>query len=141
MKIKIKNSINETIKNRLFIAAIFLMSLFLSHQSYGMIKNKLNALNSLPKMEHLKKCFEECWGIDSRTAAFLCQYFEPSLKEQKGFSLVDDFVSKSTKLNIQFPLNKSLITLPADDGVIVANKFHTIVFESPYVRILVGRAE
>lgn len=88
----------------------------------------------------LQNCLMETWGVDVRTTAYLCHYFKPFLENENFHHLIDDFVTESIKLDIQFPIDKKLICLPPDDGVIQATQFHLVVFESPYVRILAGRA-
>lgn len=94
-----------------------------------------------PQQTKLQKCLSECWGVDSHTTMFLCNYFKPFLEEKKFHNFIDDFFNKSINLNIQFPIDKKLISLPCHDGVIQATKFHPVIFESPYVRIMAGCAE
>lgn len=88
----------------------------------------------------LQDCLRNCWGVDQHTTAYLCQYFEPFLKSKNADFLIEDFIKKSVRLEIQFPLHKKLISLSPDDGIIQATKFHLIVYETPYVRILAGSA-
>lgn len=83
----------------------------------------------------LKECLEVCWGVDAHTTAYILCHFN------FGEELIDDFVNKSEKLNIQFSPDKKLTHLSCNDGVIQATKFHPVVFETPYVRILAGCAE
>lgn len=89
----------------------------------------------------LKNCFETCWSIDSNTASYLGNYFKSNLDSAEGRLLIEDFIQKSQALQIQFPLDKKLADLSLDDGVIQATKFHPVVFENPYVRIMAGCAE
>lgn len=88
----------------------------------------------------LQDCLKETWGVDRHTAAFLCQYFNRFLENEDFYSLIDDFIDKSVELNIQFPLDKKLSHLPPHDGVIQATKFHPVVYETPYIRIMAGSA-
>jgi len=93
-----------------------------------------------PQQIKLQECLKECWGVDPHTTAFLCQYFKPFFDNTNYHNLIEDFLNKSVKLNIQFPLDKKLIYLPFYDGVIQATKFHPVVYETPYVRIMAGCA-
>jgi hypothetical protein len=86
--------------------------------------------------KNLEECLESCWGVDPRTTKFISAYFAGA-----DDALVDDFINKSEAQEIDFSPDKELAILPPDDGVIAATKFHPIVFESPYVRILAGNGE
>ena len=88
----------------------------------------------------LQKCLIEYWGVDPHTTKFLSQYFKPFLENKGSHNLIADFLNKSIQLNIQFPIDKKLICLPSHDGVIQATKFHPVVYETPYVRIMAGCA-
>lgn len=93
------------------------------------------------KTQELKDCFENCWGIDIHTTAYLCKYFKAFLEKEDGHPLINYFINKSLQLNIQFPAEKELPILSPHDGVVQATKFHPVVFETPYVRIMAGCAE
>ena len=88
----------------------------------------------------LQECLIECWGVDPHTTRFLCQYFKPFLENKNSHHHITEFLNQSHKLNIQFPTDKKLICLPSHDGVIQATKFHPVVYETPYVRIMAGAA-
>lgn len=88
----------------------------------------------------LQECLKNCWGVDPYTTDYLCRYFESFLSSQNSNFLIEDFIHKSVRLNIQFPMDKKLHCLSAHDGVLQATQFHPIVYETPYVRILAGCA-
>ena len=88
----------------------------------------------------LQECLQENWGVDKWTTAFLCQRFKPFLEDKNYHHLIDEFIDKSAALNIQFPMDKQLTCLSSDDGVIQATKFHPVVYETPYVRVMAGCA-
>lgn len=89
----------------------------------------------------LQECLKNDWGVDPHTTAFLCRYFKPFFDNETHHHLIEDFINKSVKLNIQFPLDKKLACLHCHDGVIKATQFHPVVYETPYVRILAGCSE
>jgi hypothetical protein len=89
---------------------------------------------SLHQKQVLTECLEKTWGVDVYTSRFLCKYFSED-------DLVDEFIHQSKKLNIPFSIDKELSILPEMDGVIQARQFHPVVFETPYVRIMEGRAQ
>ena len=47
-------------------------------------------------------------------------------------------IEKSNKLNINFSEKKTDTNIPFDDAVSRAPKWHEVLFESPYVRVLWG---
>lgn len=95
--------------------------------------------NHLQKIK-LQECLKNCWGVDTHTTEYLCQYFEPFLANEDSNLFIENFINKSVQLNIQFPIDIKLICLPPEDGVIQATKFHPVIYETPYVRILAGCA-
>lgn len=62
----------------------------------------------------------------------------PLIENIHNHDVVEEFIKKSKELNIQFGAKKAEPTLPLDDAVSQAPKWHEILFESPYVRILWG---
>lgn len=96
--------------------------------------------NVNPQKVKLQECLKNCWGVDPHTAAYLCQYFEPLLEIKNSNLFIEDFINKSVRLDIQFPIDKDLVCLSPHDGVIQATKFHPVVYETPYVRIIAGCA-
>lgn len=115
---------------------ILFVTLSSSKLLFGEISSDLNAM----KYAELKTCFEHCWGMDSHTSVFIGKYFKTFLESEEGCFFLDDFIAKSLKQDIQFPIDQDLTHLSHDDGVVQATKFHPIIFESPYVRILAGCA-
>ena len=88
------------------------------------------------KADEFKNCLDKYWGVDSHTAAFIANKFKPLLENQP--QIIDEFIQKSSKLNIDFSLDKKVYPLHAKDGVICSPKEHLVVFESPYVRIFMS---
>lgn len=117
-----------------------LLYLFISLSISGLLESVEYQEFEEAKRSALERCLEECWSVDRHTTSFIRKIFE-SMHDQSVFcALVDDFINKSTKLNIQFSYDKTLRALSEDDGVIKSTKQHIIVFENPYVRILAGAA-
>lgn len=112
---------------------LFIFSFILIFSIYGDDRHLQEA--------NLKKCLQERWGVDAKTTHFLCNKFQPFLESNHSHDLIDDFISKSLKLNIKFSPDKELLSLSESDGVIRASQFHLIVYETPYVRILAGCAQ
>lgn len=119
----------------------FFTMLFTSLMCYKVLLANVSENAISQKTIQLNQCLQNCWGVDPQTTRFLHKYFKAPLENSEGHVLIDDFISKSEKLNIEFPLDKELPSLPHDDGVILATKFHPVVFESPFVRIMAGCAE
>lgn len=99
------------------------------------------AIDKKLELSELQRCFLECWGIDSHTTQFISRYFVPFFEQNDQLHHVRRFIDASVKLDIRFSLDKKLASLPPHDGVILATKFHPVVYETPYVRILAGCAE
>lgn len=108
---------------------------------FGLVNGEITDDAIAQKRQKLEQCLERCWGVDSHTVAFLCRYFQRALESADGHKLIDDFVEKSARLELQFCVDKELPRLSPCDGVILASKFHPVVFENPFVRIMAGCAE
>lgn len=91
--------------------------------------------------QNLRNCLADTWGIDRHTVPFIESYFEDFLIDETKQCHVAEFIVKSEELNISFPLLEHLKPLDAHDGTILAAKFHPVVFENPYIRIMTGCAE
>jgi len=84
----------------------------------------------------LKECLEQCWGVDKHTAVYICTKLSSLDEYPNGRDIINEFITKSELLNIDFTTNKEPKSLPKMDAVLEAPKEHKIVFENPYVRIL-----
>lgn len=90
------------------------------------------------KRQELHRCLCKCWGIDPHTAVFIERKVKVLLDDTVQHAILDNFIEKSKKLNINFSAEKKLTPLPAEDGVLRSPKQHLVIFESPYVRVLWG---
>ncbi len=106
---------------------------------FSILVSSLSLYATTEEISLNKNSLIEAWGVDSHTTNYLCQYFKSFIENPEAHYLAD-FIKKSQQLDIQFPLDQPLIKLHEDDGVIRATKFHPIVYETPYVRILAGCA-
>jgi hypothetical protein len=124
-----------------FFKNVARMSIFLSLVLLGYLSaESLDQKN--PHEIKLLNCLQEEWGVEANTAVFIIQYFKPFFEENKHQGpIIEDFIDKTKRLNIQFPLDKKITALPDHDGVIQATKYHPVVYETPFVRILAGCAE
>lgn len=91
----------------------------------------------LKKSLELENCLITCYQIDPQNAILIRSYFEPLLNEQKYHSVIEAFIEKSEKLNIEFNHSPNQELSP-EDGVLKASQWHNILFESAHVRILRG---
>jgi len=90
------------------------------------------------KYVEMENCLFRCYHVDQQAISAIMCKFRPFLENVNEHSIIDDFIQKSHELNIQFTSNKGVDELPTDDGVIQAPKWHEILFDSPYIRILWG---
>lgn len=89
----------------------------------------------------LSNCLTRYWGVDHYTAAFISKQCYPLIENEEYHVIIDDFIERSQKLQIDFSPNKIVTPLPDNDGIYQAPKQHTVIFESPYVRILAGATQ
>lgn len=92
------------------------------------------------KGNELIRCLNICWGIDKHTTLYVKKYFQKFINNQQFHYILDDFITLSYDLNLQFNLNKELHALSLQDGVIQATSLHPVIFENPFIRILAGIA-
>lgn len=98
-----------------------------------------NAADSVKaKRQELHRCLCKCWGIDPHTAVFIEKRLQGFLDDTAHHAILDSFIEKSKKLNINFSADRRLTPLPAEDGVLCSPKQHLVLFESPFVRVLWG---
>lgn len=88
------------------------------------------------KSAELGQCLRDCYGVDQKTATRIILKLHPLLEDPRYTTIIDDFIKKSEELDIRFIKNKSADPLNDDDAVLKAAKWHKVLFESPYVRIL-----
>lgn len=86
----------------------------------------------------LGQCLEECWGVDPHTKAYILRKVSPFLENSNYHPLIDEWIEKSEKVQIDFSFPKEEQSLPEEDAIVSAPKHHSVVFENPYVRILLG---
>lgn len=96
-----------------------------------------NYSNIVNKSLELENCLISCYQIDPNNAALIRSYFAPLLNEEKYHAVIDSFIEKSNKLDIEFN-NTPNQELSPEDGVLKASHWHNILFESAHVRILRG---
>lgn len=96
-----------------------------------------NHSNFLNKSLELENCLISCYQIDPNNAVLIRSYFDPLLNEEKYHAVIDSFIEKSEKLDIEFN-NTPNQELSPDDGVLKATQWHNILFESAHVRVLRG---
>lgn len=89
----------------------------------------------------LKQCLRKQWSIDYNTANYIVYRLRPLLDNPVHNPIVEDFISKSQKLNINFSKNKKLTQIHESDGIIKAPKQHLVIFENPWIRILWGSTQ
>ncbi len=96
-----------------------------------------NHNNFLSKSLELENCLLNCYQVDPNNAVLIRSWFDPLFNEEENHSVIDAFIEKSKKLNIEFT-NTPDQELSPDDGVLKASKWHNILFESAHIRILRG---
>lgn len=87
-------------------------------------------------IEKVEKCLNDDYQIDENSAKVITTKLSPLFKTSEGKSVLTDFVKKSSELNIQFIQSFKEVTLSLDDAVLVAPKWHEVLFESHSVRVL-----
>lgn len=84
----------------------------------------------------IKQCLQECYQIDDATVKMVLNKMRPLIENVSLHTILREFIDKSKKLNIQFSVPKLSESLPKDDAILRAPKWHEIIYESPYVRVL-----
>ena len=94
--------------------------------------------NNFPeKRSEVENCLTSCYRVDPRNAGVIRSFLDPLINDEKYHPIIDAFIEKSKRINIDFTRNPSSKLSPYD-GVLKASQWHTILFESPHVRILRG---
>ncbi len=83
-----------------------------------------------------ENCLQDCYRLDQKSIAVIMCKLNPLLEDVNEHSIIHDFIEKSNALNIQFSEKIPEATPPPDDAVSRAPKWHEVLFESPYVRVL-----
>lgn len=94
--------------------------------------------NHLQLEKQLSECLEVCWGIDRHTIKFIKTQFTPLLEDKSHHATVQEFIEISKKQNIDFSSPKKMKALPKEDGVLQSPEEHLVVFENPFIRVLLG---
>lgn len=84
----------------------------------------------------LEQCLVNDWGVDPHTVEYLKTKFQ-SLNELSN-SIIDDFITKSKNLNIDYAIPRDVKALSPSDAILSAPNHHLVIFENLYVRILWG---
>jgi len=95
---------------------------------------------SINKSLELQNCLVDCYQVDPENTAVIRSFLDPLLRDPKYHSVIDAFIEKSKELHIEFTQTLTQ-ELSSEDGVLKAEKWHTIIFESPHIRILRGVVE
>lgn len=115
---------------------LFFMFIFLWSQSvFSLMDNHESLEKELEQSLHVN------WGVDRQTNAFIRNKFKPLLKDASHHAIIKNFIFLSKKQNIIFPADKEIRALQPEDGIFKATQEHKVVFENPYVRILLGSTE
>ena len=119
--------------------ATLLQSEGISTMNYSCLinRNLVPHSNFIKKSLELENCLISCYQIDPNNAALIRSYFKPLLNEEKYHEVIYSFIEKSKKLDIEFD-NIPNQGLSPNDGVLKAQQWHNILFESANVRILRG---
>lgn len=92
---------------------------------------------SLKMSTEVEACLIKYFQVDQKTSTSIIQWLRPLLVDKTWHPIVDTFMEKVKNLTIEFT-NMPFPELLPDDAVLKAPEWHTILFESPHVRILRG---
>lgn len=86
--------------------------------------------------QRLTDCLNKNWSVDPHTTVYIRNKFQSLIENSNFHPIIEDFIAKSQSLNIDFSPNRGIFPLPCEDGILKAPKQHLVVFENPYIRIL-----
>lgn len=81
-------------------------------------------------------CLSTCYQINQSAVDIILSKVMPELPNPKLSASLNDFIKLSKSLNIAFLKNPPLSSLLPEDAILKAPKWHEVLFDSPYIRVL-----
>jgi hypothetical protein len=88
----------------------------------------------------LETCLLYTWGVDRNTVNYIVGKFA-ELEDGLFETIVNDFINNSKTCSPDFSIPRMPVQLHEDDGVLQAPEQHLVIFENPWVRILLGSTQ